>query len=221
MAFLPGRAGLVHAALALTVLVAPLALPLRSAEAQDAASDGGRDDEARSLFEAGRTAFAAGRFESALARFREAYELSGRAALLYNIGTAADRLRRDAEALEAFRAYVAAEPDAENRAEVESRIAVLERAIAAAQPAPAVDAPPEPAPDAVATPALGDPGAEDDRAARGGSIAEEWWFWTLIGVVVIGAGVGIGVGAAVSSGETVQPPLPGTSGSVAIALGAW
>lgn len=215
MAFAPVRRVCARGAIAMVVAALVAALPAQRAGAQDA----GLDEEARSLFAAGRTAFEAGRFESALERFREAYELSGRAALLYNIGTAADRLRRDAEALEAFRAYVAAEPDASNRGEVEARIAVLERAVAAAEPAPAQDvAAPEPEPIALAQPV-----SEDDRAASGsgGSIAEEWWFWTLIGVVVIGAGVGIGVGVAVSSGDTVQAPLPGTTGSVAIALGAW
>jgi tetratricopeptide (TPR) repeat protein len=217
MAFLfPGLRSCARGALGLIVIAGLVALVPAPSSAQDA----GRDEEARSLFEAGRTAFAAGRFESALARFREAYELSGRTALLYNIGTAADRLRRDAEALEAFRAYVAAEPGAENRGEVEARIAVLERAVAAAEPAPAVAPEPEPEPIAVASPAMG---TEDDRAASGGggSVIEEWWFWTLIGVVVVGAGVGIGVGVAVSSGETVQGPLPGSGGAVAIALGAW
>jgi hypothetical protein len=33
----------------------------------------------------------------------------------------------------------------------------------------------------------------------GGSIFEEWWFWTIIGVVVVGAAVGIAVGVAESS----------------------
>ncbi len=46
--------------------------------------------------------------------------------------------------------------------------------------------------------------------AGGGSIAEEWWLWTLIGVVVVGAAIGIGVGVSVSSeaqapGGTLPP----------------
>lgn len=39
-------------------------------------------------------------------------------------------------------------------------------------------------------------------APRGGSstpIYEEWWLWTIVGVVVVGAAVGVGVGVAVSS----------------------
>src|SRR5690349_4495104 len=73
------------------------------------------DDEARSLFDAGRTAYDAGRFESALRYFEDAYNLSHRAALLFNIASSADRLQRNDRALEAYRAYIAAEPEATNR----------------------------------------------------------------------------------------------------------
>ena len=112
-------AALVAALLALT--------PLASAQETP------EDQEARQEFEAGREAFNAGRHESALAHFRRAYELSRRPQLLYNIGVAADRLRRDAEALEAFEQYLAQIPDAENRGDVDARITVLRRQIAAAE----------------------------------------------------------------------------------------
>ena len=183
-----------------------------------------RDAEARSLFEAGRTAFAAGRFEAALERFREAYELSGRPGLLFNIGSAADRLRRDAEALQAFRAYLDAVPDAANRAEFEARIRVLEEAAAedASRGEPGAPSPEDTARAAQAPPpdaalGLGATGSELERdSAGGGSVLEEWWFWTI--VVVVGAGVGIGVGVAMADPGT-QGPLPGTGGAIAIALG--
>jgi hypothetical protein len=107
-----------------------------------------RDQEARALFEAGRVAFDHGRFEDALGHFRRAHELSGRPQLLYNIGAAADKLRLDEVALEAFRGYLTSVPSARNRAEVEARIAVLERTVArqrelaaAAETAPRVTAP--------------------------------------------------------------------------------
>ena len=92
-----------------------------------------RDQEARMLFEAGRVAYAAGRFEDSLGYFQRAHEMSGRAVLLYNVASAADKLRRDAVALDAFRRYLEAVPTAENRAEVESRIHVLEGVVAAEQ----------------------------------------------------------------------------------------
>lgn len=88
------------------------------------------DDEAYSLFAAGEQAFASGSYERALDYFEQAYALSARPGLLYNIAITADRMRRDARALEAFRAYLAAEPDTDLRAQVQARIAFLERAVA-------------------------------------------------------------------------------------------
>jgi tetratricopeptide (TPR) repeat protein len=98
-----------------------------------------RDEEARMLFEAGRVAYADGRFEDALDYFQRAHALSGRAALLYNIGSAADKLRRDAVALDAFRGYLEAMPTAENRGEVEARIRVLEQVVGTSTPSPAAE----------------------------------------------------------------------------------
>ncbi len=95
------------------------------------AQDDSLDREARALFEAGREAFDRGRFESALDYFQRSYDLSHRPGLLYNIGSAADRLRRDDVALEAFRQFlVDAPPDDETREQVEARIAAIEEAIA-------------------------------------------------------------------------------------------
>lgn len=101
------------------------------------------DAEARGLFDAGERAFAAGHYERALEHFRRSYELSGRDALLYNIALSADRLRRDAEALEAFEAYLASpEADPALRVQVEARVAILRESTAEEAPAPA-----EPPPD--------------------------------------------------------------------------
>jgi|GEM_PF-699902 tetratricopeptide (TPR) repeat protein len=119
----------------LALFLGALALAPAAALAQPAgAAAAAVDEEARLLFEAGRRAFDDGRFEDALARFREAYRLTGRPQLLYNIGHTADRMRLDAEAIEAFEAYLAALPDAENRREVEGRIASLRRVVATATP---------------------------------------------------------------------------------------
>lgn len=107
----------------------------------------GTDDEARGLFQAGSVAYEQGRFENALAYFRQAYALSGRAVLLYNIAMAAERLRRDDEALEAFRAYLEATPDAPQRASIEARIAVIEQAHAAPASLDTASAPPPSEPD--------------------------------------------------------------------------
>ncbi|MBX7197487.1 MAG: tetratricopeptide repeat protein [Sandaracinaceae bacterium] len=84
------------------------------------------DQEARSVFEAGRTAFSHGRYEQALQFFRQAHELSGRPQLLYNIAQALDRLDRDEEALEAYRRFAAEDPESDLRAQVDARIAIIE-----------------------------------------------------------------------------------------------
>lgn len=84
------------------------------------------DRKARALFEQGRAAYDEGRYRDAWDYFRQAYLLSKRPALLYNVGQAADRLRKDREALEAFRLYLARMPQAENRREVENRVRALE-----------------------------------------------------------------------------------------------
>jgi tetratricopeptide (TPR) repeat protein len=100
------------------------------------------DDEARGLYAAGTAAFTAGRYEEALGYFQHAYDLSHRAAMLYNIGQAADRARRDQVALDAFERYLAGVPEISNRAEIEGRVRVLRAALAERAAASAVT--PEP-----------------------------------------------------------------------------
>jgi tetratricopeptide (TPR) repeat protein len=89
----------------------------------------GRDAEARQLFDAGTVAYSEGRYENALEYMQRAYELSGRPALLYNVATTLERLRRDDEALAAYERYLAEEPAADNRQDVEARIAILRRVV--------------------------------------------------------------------------------------------
>lgn len=87
------------------------------------------DKKARELFEKGRTAWDEGRFREAWEYWHHSYRLSRKPELLYNVGQAADRLRMDREALEAFRLYLEKNPNAPNRKEVENRIQILEREV--------------------------------------------------------------------------------------------
>lgn len=84
------------------------------------------DAEARALFDAGRHAFDDGRFVEALDLFRRSYERSGLPSLWYNIGVAADRASREAEALEAYERFVAGSPDNPRVRMVRGRIEVLQ-----------------------------------------------------------------------------------------------
>jgi tetratricopeptide (TPR) repeat protein len=195
-----------------------------SARAQDAdgATDA-RDAEGRGLFEAGRAAFADGRYDDALDYFDRAYELSHRPELLYNIGTANDRLRRDETALAAFEEYLHEVPAAANVREVEARIRVLREEIAqeAARSArtatPEATAPPEASTttDAAATPEASVPPettAPPEEEDSGPGIVGEWWFWTILGAVVAG-GVIAAVVLGTQSSTTYPPYLEGTEGT--------
>lgn len=133
-----------------------------------------RDREARALYEAAVVAFDEGRFQDALRLFRRAYELSERAELLFNVGTAADRLRYNEEALEAFEAYLAARPNADNRANVEARVVVLRQAIADA-------ARPTPEPSVIV---VREPGTEPPPKSR-------WWIGVLAGAVIVAGAVAV------------------------------
>ncbi len=173
---------------------------------------GSQDAQARQLFEAGRQAFGEGRFEDALRLFRSAYAASPRAGLLYNIGSAADRLRHDQEALQAFRSYLEqAPPDAANRAEVRRRVEVLQ-AEQARVPTPEQTARAGSSASAGSTSAT----TTHHAASSDGGLLSRWWFWTIVGAVVVGAVVG-GVLIATSSGGT-EGPAPGIDWNVA-ALG--
>lgn len=119
---------LVTALCAATLLAA--ALCTSRALAQEDTERSSRDLEAQSLFEAGTIAFSDGRYRDALQHFRGAHELSQRPEMLFNIGAAAERLRRDAEALEAYETFLSEVPDSDQRRQVEARIEILRDSLA-------------------------------------------------------------------------------------------
>jgi tetratricopeptide (TPR) repeat protein len=188
-----------------------LLLPLSAAAQTEPTA---RDAEAHALFEAARIAFTAGHYEDAYDRFSQSYVLSARPELLYNLGAAADRLRRDALALDHYRAYLAAVPDSPQREDVEHRIAILEGAHADdREPVVAVLAD-DPEPVVADTPSVPPPAAPPTEDAP---LVEQWWLWTILGVVVVGIGVGVGVGVA-TSGPSTAAPMPGDVGPGGVVL---
>lgn len=126
-----------------------LLFALHLAHAQD-----GDDARARELYDNGATLYDEGRYEDAVAAFEEAYRLSKRPALLFNIANALERLARYDEALDVLSRYRAYAP-ADERETLDRRITMLERR-AVEQRAAAAAAPPAaptPAPVVVASPA--------------------------------------------------------------------
>lgn len=186
-----------------------LALALAFAASTAHAQDSRAEAEARSVFDAGQVAFTAGHYSDALVYFRRSYNLSHRPALLFNIGLCHDRLREDTAAIEAYERYLAEVPTAQNRSEVDGRLEALHRAqrrreaVEPAHVAQAAEITPPPTMVATAPPSEASP-----------AVYETWWFWTIVGAVVVGGAVGIGVAA---SGDA--PLVSGDVGGVVFTLG--
>ncbi|MET0287192.1 MAG: hypothetical protein ABW352_22095 [Polyangiales bacterium] len=154
-----------------------LALFTGGVEAQTAKPE---EKAAREAFERGRVFYDGGEFDQAAGAFEEAYRLSGRDALLYNLYLAYRDANQQQQAADALRNYLAKVPNIENRSQLESRLHALDQGLAREREertqrevAPVVVAPapaPAPAPTPVATP--------DGRSAK---------FWAGIGMG--GAGV--------------------------------
>lgn len=86
---------------------------------------------ARTHFELGREHYDAGRLDEASAEFREAYRLSDRPELLYNIYLAERDAGRTELARDALRAFLASGVAIENRSALEARLAAMDREITA------------------------------------------------------------------------------------------
>jgi len=90
------------------------------------------DEAARILFQEGTRAYDAGRFDEARRRYENAFELSRRPELLYNIAQCHDRLDERPQALEFYQRFVTELPESSRAAVVNSRIEVLRRSLAEA-----------------------------------------------------------------------------------------
>lgn len=192
------------------VVVATCIVSARASAQEGPTSD---EREARGLFDLGSEAYAQARYDRALKYFQEAYALSKRPGLLYNLGLTYSNLRRDREAIDAFERYLAEVPDAENREAVQNRLAILKKNVEpststsgapAAHAVPAVVPTPEQTARAQVASAPPSPAEEPHADESSGGIHQQWWFWAGIGGAVV-AGVLIGV-AASGSDRTVEGP---------------
>jgi tetratricopeptide (TPR) repeat protein len=100
---------------------------------------------ARRAFEDGRKAYNSGDYDRAVGLWKQAYEYRDDPIFLFNIAQAY-RQKHDAQkALFYYKAYLRESPKAKNRAEVDGRIAEMQKLVDA-QPAPEPAAPPRPEP---------------------------------------------------------------------------
>jgi hypothetical protein len=122
------------------VFAAVLALLPAAAHAEDS-------QRAREFFQQGTTYFNLGDFDKAIEAFQEAYKAKPDPLVLYNIGQAY-RLKGDpAKAIFFYRGYLRNSPKAQNRAEIEAKIAALQKEVSEPKaPPPTAPAPVTPAP---------------------------------------------------------------------------
>jgi len=176
-------------ALAQVLLWACIAAVAPAGVQADEAAEQLSEGEAQGLFAAGRAAFEEGRYEAALQYFQRSFELSGREALHYNIAIAAERLRRDALALESFERFLVAEPDSPRRREVERRMELLRKALDDNTASPDVEAQAAPEAPEGAGPVQASSEGEATPVASGGG---RLWTWVLLGggtAAAVGSGV--------------------------------
>ncbi len=167
------------------LLVLALALAVAPATAQTRPDP--NEERAKELYQNGALLYEEGRYEDAIVAWQEAYRLSERAELLFNIANAQERIGRYQDALDTlsrYRAYAAAE----EREALDRRIRNLERRLAETPTATPTPTPtPTPAPTPVATPAptpvTPTPAPAEGPRARALPLA-------LYGVGAVGLGLG-------------------------------
>ncbi len=135
-----------HVLLALTVSAGPAA-------AQSA------QEQADAAYKVGLAAFRAEDFPAALTAFERAYKLDPSPVLIYNLARTYEEMGRAEEAIEHFELYLARQPDATDREDVETRIRVTRKLLERRQPA---DEPPVPAPASAVAEAPPRPEPDDD-----------------------------------------------------------
>jgi tetratricopeptide (TPR) repeat protein len=87
-------------------------------------------ERARALYDLSATAYEAGRFQEAVDLLRHAYELTPKPVMLFNLARAYEGLGDSVNAIDAYEAYLKAEPKAADRGSIEQRLATLRKEVA-------------------------------------------------------------------------------------------
>ena len=145
-------------------------------------------------------------WNKAIEQFETGYKASPQAVFLFNIAQAQNKAGRPEQALEYYRRYLSEAPSAPNRADVEGRVAALEKQLGPAATLPKL-AVPEDAPAADAP----EPAPAGQALAKAPGKRKAWpiVLGVLGGVVVVGAAVGLGVyfGTRETTKTTVFEPV--------------
>jgi tetratricopeptide (TPR) repeat protein len=142
--------------------------------------------------------FDLGRYDEAVAEYESAYQIKNDPALLYNIAQSHRLAGHAAPALRFYKRYLARQPDATNRAEVEAKIASLERVVE--EQRKSQNLPPDQTLTPSSRPAVAPPvsaTATPPAAALTPPVERPGRNKQIAGIAVAGAGVGLLVGGIV------------------------
>jgi tetratricopeptide (TPR) repeat protein len=182
-------------------LLAPVVLGLGSGGSVAQATG---PSEARKLFKEGKKAYAEGRFAAAAEKFAKGYQLDPQPAFLLNQAqserSAGDRTR----AREHYQEFLRVQPSSRLKPQVEDLLNELDREIAADEARKARAAEEKLEAEKRARALVAPPPEERDRGTtsrEGATFYRAWWFWTIVGVAVVGTTV------AVSSYAATREPV--------------
>lgn len=195
----------------LTALTLPIAASAYAGDA-DGTEDG--DKRARDLYIKGDRAYAEGDYEGALASFEEAYALSGRHALLYNMANAHERLGEYEKALDKLRKFLPHASSGQQKL-LEKRMQSLQMRLDAqlAEEASKKDEPKAEAKDEPKAEAKDDQSG-DDALTLNGEPPPPYLGYALVGVGALGLGLGTYFGMqALSARSDAEDACPDVNGA--------
>lgn len=181
-----------HVILAVAVAVASL-------HAAPAHAD--KRSQAMAQFEQGEKLYTKGKYEEALKAFQRAYKLEAVPLLFVNIAQCHRQLGNHEAAIASLERYLEAEPEADNRAEIEELLA-SERALLNPTPEPVPEPTPEPDPAPVVEPT---PAPAALAAAPAPAPKDDDGSGTVMWVAIGGAALFAVVGGAAIAAVALQP----------------
>ena len=180
----------------MALAAAGVSAPVTAAAQAEADARSSDDRRAEELFLLGDSLYEQGRYEAAITTFQEAYRLSGRTLLLFNIANAQERAGRWADAIATLRRYREHAPPSEGEA-LESRIERLEERIEEREASSAAT-PVEVTP--IGPPSARVPTPEESTEDEGGAPTLGLSL-TLGGAALVLTGVALGIGSLVQRNE--------------------
>lgn len=143
------------------------------------------DETAQRLSDEGLEAYRAGKYEAAARLYKQAFQVRGDPALLYNLARTYEKMGKPGLALEYYRRYLVAEgTDPKLRARAEERVSQLSGAAAA----------PQPQTQATPPPAASSPPPEKSQQKKPLSPGSKL-LWAGVGMGAVGvAGLAVGIG---------------------------